>query len=299
MPAGLAGRGEGWAPYRRKTLIVQPAEQIGLLDLTPLGNHARQIDTVTGPVGQRVWLAVEERTAWGYARTIPVPGLPELRDLELFVAPSRRRQGIGTLLWTQVRLGLAGEECIRRVSATINDEQEPFVRFLAHHAFYREHVEWEMRCVLAGNLPEPAWPPGYEPQTYPRVAAIRRFIDLYDESFEATPWYQPFSENEVEESLDRANDLQFVIAAGKPVAVAWVRRDGTTGVIEPIGVVPAHQGKGVGRALLTSIMIALHRRGVTMARLGVWQQNRAAIALYRHLGFQRRRRTIFLAYDLD
>lgn len=281
------------------TLILQPAEASRLFDLSPLGSHAQPIRRALEVEGRQLWLAVEGRQAWGCAQTLPVPGLPALRDLNLFVAVSRRRQGIGSLLWQHICVTLASERGISRVSAAIDDHHAPLARFLAHHDFYQEHVEWEMQREPLNDLPDPSWPAGYQPLTYPRAAAMHHFIAVYESSFNSTPWYQPFSESEVEGTLDRPDDLLFAAAGGEPTAVAWMRSEGTTGVIEPIGVIPAHQGKGVGRALLASALLTLRQRGATAVRLGVWERNRPAIQLYRYLGFRRSRESIFLAYDLD
>lgn len=280
-------------------MIVLPARTAGSVDLSPLGPQAARLQGTVRLTGRQVWLALDGGEAWGFARTIPVPGLPVLTDLQLFVAPQRRRQGIGTLLWQQVRQDLRAQPQVSRVSAAVRRRQTPAAHFLLHHGFTLEHVEWELARSLAADLPRPDWPASYELTAYRRAAAIQHFISLYDASFGSTPWYQPFSEEEVEETLQDAGDLLFAATGHEPVGVAWLRLDASDGRIEPVGVAPSHQGRGVGRALLRAALLALRERGAREARLGVWRRNRPAIRLYRQLGFRPYRRTYFLAYDLD
>lgn len=279
-------------------MIVRPARAAGAVDLSPLGRATARLPGAL-PWSDRLWLALEGARAWGFARVMPVPGLPTLADLQLFVAPERRRQGIGALLWQRVRQELAAQSEFNRVSAAVRRRQSPAAQFLLRQDFTLEHVEWELGRRLDGALPQPLWPEGYELATYPRAGAIDQFTRLYEASFSATPWYQPFSEEEVKDTLQRAGDLLFAVTGGEPVAVAWLRLEGSDGRIEPIGVAPAHQGRGVGRALLGAALHTLSERGAREARLGVWRRNRNAIRLYRQLGFRPCRRTYFLAYDLD
>jgi ribosomal protein S18 acetylase RimI-like enzyme len=154
-----------------------------------------------------------------------------------------------------------------------------------------------MRRERLDDLAAPQWPAGYDAATFPRPEAIRHFIAIYDASFGPQPWYQPFSRGEVAEILDSEGDLLFAITAGMPVGVAWMRAEEESGAIEPIGIAPAHQGKGVGRALLVTALLAMHRRGARTASLGVWKDNAQAIALYRQVGFRHTSSRTFLAYD--
>jgi [ribosomal protein S18]-alanine N-acetyltransferase len=57
--------------------------------------------------------------------------------------------------------------------------------------------------------------------------------------------------------------------------------------IQTIAVVPHHQGRGVGRALLEALMAEAARRGVTTVMLEVRSDNAPAIALYESHGFDR------------
>jgi mycothiol synthase len=280
-------------------MIIRPVEEAGRVDLSPLGACARQLHPSVWAEGERGWLALEAGSAWGCVLTTPVPGLPGLYDIAFYVAPQRRRQRIASMLWQEAQTALAGEPEVRRVSAAPGEQGDALGSFLAAQGFQLEHEEWEMQRDRLDDLDEPQWPAGYRAATFSRGEAIRSFISLYDASFGPAPWYQPFSESEVAETLDAAGDLLFAVSGSEPVGVAWMRLEEALGVIEPVGVTPAHQGKGVGRALLASALLRLRRRGATAARLGVWQDNEVAIRLYQQMGFRQSRSRIYLGYDLD
>lgn len=278
-------------------MIVQRIDALAGVDLSPLGQCARRPEQMGRIENSRVWLAVEARRAWGYVLTAPLPGLPGLHEIEFFVTPARRRQGIGSQLWQGARATLEDAPDVCRVAAALEQRDSPLAHFLVAHRFRPEHVEWEMIRERLDDLAASEWPAGYEPATFPRSEAVRHFIAIYDASFGPEPWYQPFSPGEVAETLEAASDLLFAVAGSEPVGVAWMRAEGEVGVIEPIGIAPAHQGKGVGRALLTSALLALRLRGARAARLGVWKDNRPAIALYRKMGFRHSSSRTYVAYD--
>ncbi len=280
-----------------RAVNVRRTEAPGAVDLSPLGRCAQRPRHVRRVDGSRLWLAVEGSQAWGYLLTAPLPGLPGLHEIELFVALSRRRQGIGRLLWQTAGAELAEEPDLYSVSAALDDERSPLAHFLSAHGFRPEHVEWEMRRERLDDLAAPSWPAGYEPATLPRPEAISHFVALYDASFGPERWYQPYSRGEVAEALDAPGDLLFALHGDEPAGVAWMRVERDLGIIEPIGVAPAHQGKGVGRALLVTALLSMRRRGARAARLGVWEDNRPAIALYRQLGFRRSGSRTYVAYN--
>ncbi len=68
------------------------------------------------------------------------------------------------------------------------------------------------------------------------------------------------------------------------------------GMIQNLGLVPAHRGRGVGSALLLQALHGFRRAGLDRAILEVTAQNEGAIRLYRRLGF-RFRKTLYKVLD--
>lgn len=142
--------------------------------------------------------------------------------------------------------------------------------------------------------------PDCRAQTFPRRQAISAFQRLYDRSFADTPWYQPYTEEEIDADLRRAQDLLFWVCEGRAVGFVWLHDRASGGTeIEPMGLLPDARGRGYGRALLLAALHRLAGEGGREQRvhLAVWRQNAAAIELYSQLGFERRGRRYYLAYD--
>lgn len=71
---------------------------------------------------------------------------------------------------------------------------------------------------------------------------------------------------------------------------------GLVGTVQNLGVVPAHRGQGLGRALLLKALEGFRAMGATRGSLEVTAQNGAAMRLYRSVGF-RRQRTVYKAVE--
>ena len=54
-----------------------------------------------------------------------------------------------------------------------------------------------------------------------------------------------------------------------------------------IGILPAHQGNGIGRELIDSFVVALRSRNVSGVHVGISSANRAALTFFLHVGFRR------------
>ena len=85
----------------------------------------------------------------------------------------------------------------------------------------------------------------------------------------------------VEFHLDAA---AIVECDGQDVGMIKVLRDGTTWTIEQFQLAPAHQGKGLGAAVLRAVIADARASGAQLS-LSVLKQNPAA-RLYQRLGFR-------------
>ncbi|OJW19400.1 MAG: GNAT family N-acetyltransferase [Planctomycetales bacterium 71-10] len=71
---------------------------------------------------------------------------------------------------------------------------------------------------------------------------------------------------------------------------------GPIGAIQNVGVLPAYRGLGLGRALVNRALWGFHQAGLRKAYLEVTAENRAAVMLYKALGF-RKAKTLYKAVD--
>lgn len=241
------------------------------------------------PATRHLWLVEDEGQVVGYTAVSPVPGLPGVYNLEGGILPAHRRQGLGSRLLQHV-LHEAPALNVRQLSYCVTDLVNPAAYFLRHHNFFVEHEEWLMHLS-----PLPLRPPAPQPdcQIQPHPAPVPLFRQLYDQSFGGTPWYQPYSEEEVENTLENPEDILFLLRDAQPIGFAWLQE----AAIEPIGIVREEWGKGYGRALLLAALHELQQRGKTQAKIGVWRSNQAAIHLYQSVGFQHQQTLTYLALD--
>lgn len=267
--------------------------------LIRLDENARRLEMDLARGGHAYVACVQGRVV-GLAVARRMPGLEGHLDLQVCIEPDCRRQGYGTLL-VQRFLPALRAAGVRMASTEVHSLESAVARLLLHNGFFREHDEWDMIRSDLRNLPDPALPEEFQVLTYPRGQAIAAFRQLYEEAFSAQPSYQPYtSDAEVSQELDAGQDLLFLADRIQPVGFAWLRHvDSHLGEIEPLGLVPAYQGKGLGRRLLLAGLHELHTRGYRQARLGVWANNARAVRLYGQLGFEQVASRFYLAYDLQ
>ncbi|MFQ5399393.1 MAG: GNAT family N-acetyltransferase [Anaerolineae bacterium] len=239
------------------------------------------------------WVLAEGSVAVGYAVVSPVPGLDGVVSLEGGIHPEHRQQGLGGRLMAHVLAALPPLG-LKQISAVVADIAGPAARFLHRHGFFVEHEEWFLRLPdlqtrqlvyatpanlrIRSNFPSP----------------IDLFCALYARSFGGTPWYQPYSREEVEETLADPADILFLFRDGRAIGFAWLQGE----MIEPLGIVREERGRGYGRFLLQSALHELKQRGAAQVEIGVWRENETAVRLYQSLGFRHEKTTTYLALEL-
>lgn len=75
--------------------------------------------------------------------------------------------------------------------------------------------------------------------------------------------------------------------AGYVGAVQGVTDRNVMGAIQNIGVVPSYRGLGLGKALIRQAMLGFRSVGLRRVYLEVTAENRAAVMMYRDVGFRR------------
>lgn len=235
----------------------------------------------------------------GYAMVTPVPGLAGIVELEGYVTPEKRRQGLGSQLLEHLINWLRGKR-VTQISCGFSSLDSPAAYFLRRHHFFIEHEEIVLRQPDLSHLPAiPISDPEVALKRFKRSQAITHFLELYEQSFGEQPWYQPYDYEEIADTLTEAADLIFLTKEQTLIGFVWMRSgDGTVGEIEPIGVIRGYHGKGYGRLLLLTALHKLASRGYKQAKIGLWRRNTVALRLYRSVGFQPSGSMTYLAYDL-
>lgn len=181
------------------------------------------------------------------------------------VAPSHRRQGIGTALLRQL---------LRRSALLVVPSGCPAGRAFAESlGAAKKHSEHHL--VLHGT-----------PETPERQAISVRVAAADDNELVRDLLRRAFDWEPPADVLHRFGDSTRVIElAGRPVGTLRVSRKDASAGVYGFAVDPRYQGQGIGRDVLARTCRELRASGVPRITLEVETQNASALGLYTSLGF--------------
>jgi len=208
---------------------------------------------------------------------------------ELVVRPANRRYGLGRALASSA-IEVAGA-----LQVWAHGDHPAAAALARPLGFTRGRVLFQLRRSLLDPIPAPALPdgvalrpfrPGADDTAWLAVNA-RAFADHPEQGRwtgtdlrmrMAEPWFDPAG---------------FLLAVrerdGRLVGFHWtkVHHDPEIGEVYVLGVDPSAHGLGLGTALTLAGLRHLREHGLDRAMLYVDESNRAAVALYTKLGFER------------
>jgi mycothiol synthase len=228
----------------------------------------------------------------------------EAATAEVVVDPAHRRAGVGTALIHSLEAALEPHGQTLRLWSHGHLEG---ARAFAHRDGYASVRElWQMRRSLrseAGPLPTAELPEGFttrhfvvgrDEDAWLGVNA-RAFVDHPEQGRMtrddldrriAQPWFDTRGFILIEDT----RGLAPMLAASHWTKVALAQDPQTRpsqGEVYVVGVDPAYQGLGLGRAVTILGLAYLREQGLSEAMLYVDADNRAAVATYSRLGFTR------------
>lgn len=247
-----------------------------------------------------------EAALGGFAFAEVSAGEPD--SAELAVAPSWRRRGLGLRLLDD----LFANASARGLRVWAHGDLEAARALAASAGLERMRALWKMRLPLratdssaAPELPEPRLSPevaeNLEIRTFRVGSDEREWLRTNARAFADHPEQGGITLDDLrqraqEEWFDPAG---FFVAAdprsGRIAGYHWtkVHADGAgltdgepVGEVYVVGVDPAWQGSGLGRALTLVGLRHLRDRGLPWVLLYVDEENRPAVRLYRSLGFE-------------
>lgn len=237
------------------------------------------------------WLAMDGDTPAAVAFGFLLPGIQRpWAMLRIGVREEYRRRGLGHLLLDHQMRALAeaapecGDVCLAAWEP--HPEAEAFAAALGF-TFARRF--WEMERP-ANDLPHPAWPPGIVPRVFDGSdVALADYNDVYNASFASHYRFVPSTVDTLRARCETPGFIPgSVMLAYVGDRVAGFCRNFVTssaGEIATLGVAPAFQGRGLGRALLRWGVRWLGEREATPITLLVDGENESALRLYRSDGF--------------
>jgi len=223
---------------------------------------------------------------------------------EIVVDPADRRHGVGTALIHAVQDALGPKA--ESLQVWSHGHLDGARAIATRDGFLIVRELWSMRRPLLpeiGSLPSVALPEGFasrhfvvgqDEEPWLRVNArafadhaeqgrlTRHYLDLRI----AEPWFDATGFIIIEDTRGALP----VLAASHWTKIAPAPRprvSPTKGEVYVVGVDPAYQGLGLGRAVTILGLEHLRERGVTEAMLYVDADNTAAVATYSRLGFTR------------
>jgi len=245
-----------------------------------------------------LWLA--DDTVAGYAHLDAPDEADEADDAdagdmsgELVVRPAHRRRGYGTALIKALAADAAGHGIRLWAHGDL-----PAAAALARTAgFTRVRALWQMRMPLAGPAIEsPVFPPGVTLRAFRPGQDEQAWLRVNRRAFAHHPeqgsW--TIADLELREEEPWFDPAGFFLAErdGELIGFHWTKVHPSAepgpspiGEVYVVGVDPAAQGSGLGRALTLAGLAYLRGRGLDQVMLYVDESSIPAVKMYSALGF--------------
>ena len=217
---------------------------------------------------------------------------------ELVIHPDRRRQGLGRALVGELAAAAGGHTLRLWAHGDL-----PAAAGLARvTGFERFRALWQMRRPLAGPLDRPVLPAGRTLRTFVPGQDEDEWLGLNGRAFAKHPEQGGWTMRDLElrEREPWFDPAGFFIAetGGLMVGFHWTKvhppgeqnpPSPGLGEVYVVGVDPAEQGSGLGRALTLAGLHHLRDLGVAEVMLYADEDNVPAVRMYEALGFTRAR----------
>ena len=273
--------------------------------VTELARAAAQSDGVN-PLSERTLLHLDgehpgDLHVLAYAGepgTLEVSGLQTASNLvgygslapdgsaELVVAPHARRQGTGTAL-LRLLLDHGGPQLRVWAHGRLPGSDE-----LAARLGLEVTRELYFLRRMSGSLPEPVWPDGIAVRTFEPGRDEAAWLEVNARAFAEHPEQGSWTLSDLADRLEQPwfDPRGFFLAVesetGALAGFHWTKVEESVGEVYVVGVDPAYQGSGLGKALtLAGLRHLQEERGLSSVVLYVDGTNAAARALYGKLGF--------------
>lgn len=262
--------------------------------VSPLSEHVLLHLRYGGEASARNLLLYAGDTLAGYAHLDPTDPV-EGSSAELVVAPEHRGRGHGRALTE----ALIEESRGGRLRLWAHGNHPAAGRLAASMGFERIRSLWQMRRSLFAPLPTPELPEGVHLRPFVPDRDEEAWVELNARAFAGHPeqgtWTVDDLRTREREPWFDPDGFFLAERDGALVGFHWTKVHGGDGVAdhghEPIGEVyvvgvdPAEQGRGLGRALTLVGVRHLRAIGLPQAMLYVDESNTSAIRLYLSLGF--------------
>lgn len=248
------------------------------------------------------WVAASPRGDGiaGYAHLDPPSDEPDLSG-ELVVHPAHRRQGVGTALVAALADAASAASSAAPggygIRVWAHGDRAESAEFAKATGFSRARELWQMLLpVRNAGLPAPVLPDGVTLRTFAPGADEEAWLAVNRRAFANHPEQGRMTRTDLEqrEAEPWFDPAGFFLAErdGEIVGFHWTKvhpsgatDGGPIGEVYVVGVDPAGQGGGLGKALTIAGLAHLRDRGLPEIMLYVDGDNTPATSLYTRLGF--------------
>ncbi|MET7283498.1 mycothiol synthase [Kribbella sp. NPDC005582] len=268
--ARTAADSDGVNPLDERTLLHLDGEHPGDLHVLAYDGEPGILE----PTGLQ-----SARNLIGYAALSPDG------SAELVVTPSYRRQGTGTAL-LRTLLDHAGPRLAIWAHGRL-----PGADALASRLNLEVSRELYFLRRTRADLPTPTWPEGFTVRTFVPGQDDAAWLDVNHQAFATHPEQGAWTQSDLTDRLhqpwfDPAGFFLAIDAEGNLAGYHWTKVEDATGEVYVVGVSPAHQGLGLGKALTLQGLHHLQTtRNLDTITLYVDGTNTPARHLYTSLGF--------------
>ncbi len=267
-----------------------PAEAFHVVDLP----YRLCTPSAQEPENARLW-----EDEQGILRGFAVVQLPWL-TVDYLVHPAAREAGLeaAMLAWACERWPqfMAEQRLRYSLFLEVRDDQTERLALLERLGFVRD--DWHtlhMSQPLNGALPTPQTPEGFTIRPLAGEAEVAAYVALHRAAFGSANMTEGWRRRTLQApQYIPALDLVAAAPDGSLAAfcVCWLSQRGhdengsNTGQVEPIGVRPDFQGRGLGRAVLLEGLRRLQAHGAASALIDSDGGNEASRSLYAAVGFR-------------